>query len=302
MRRVALSLLAFTAFAAPVRPLHTQEVRQQGKPLTVPAYSAEVRWNRTAQHFYAFFIGGIAHAKSLGRTPEAFGRFLGDLYASGWGQPQSGTAIAVARTWYFNFEALPKADAQLVAVDDTTAVLRHRRTHVAFFGPTRAVSGVTLDDYDRAFAAAGTRINEYLGLHTRITVEGEWNVITISGRGSAVRTTTFPVGTYAVSFSAEAVQRDPSLAGTWEVTYTPNGHLTLRHDGAVLLENDFEVTFDQFALLHADVLKSGDKGCTTTATYRWGADDRAGRLTFARLTDDCQPRVDWFVNAVLTRK
>jgi hypothetical protein len=301
MRRVALMLLAFTALAA-APGLGAQEVQQQGKALTFPAYSADQRWNRTAEHFYAFFIAGIAHAKSLGKTPEQYGRFIGDLVAPSWGRPGSGSAIGVSRGWVYNFEAMPRGDAEASAVNDTLVVLRYRRTYVPFFGPTRSAFGVTLDEYERAFVALGTRINEYLGLHTRFRVDGDFHVVTISGRGKAVGAATFPTGTYTISFSADAVQKDPDLGAAWEITYTPNGHLTLRKNGATLLENDYEITFDQFTLLHADARTDGVNGCTTPATYRWRFDSQTQRLTLVPLVDECAARADWISKAITMRK
>src|SRR4051794_447859 len=97
-------LLASILSLAPRVP--AQNVQQQASGhIVVPAYTTEQRWNRMQDHWVAFFVGGTAQAKASGKTPEDYGRFIGDLFAPTWGARNTGTALGVARSWLSNFMA-----------------------------------------------------------------------------------------------------------------------------------------------------------------------------------------------------
>lgn len=297
-------VLLFPAFAALPLSLGAQEVRQQGKALTVPVYTDAQRLNRLAGNFNAFMVAGIAQAKSLGKSAEDFGRFTGDLVASGWGPPQSGTALAFARGMAANFAGFPGGEAEVTATSDSSATVRYRRSYLTYFGPTRVMYGITVEEYERVQAGVVSRIANYLGLRAQLRNEGDWTVVTVNGRGSAAPSSVFPTGTYTGSINAQAVKDYPDLVGSWEVTFMPNGHYAIRKNGAFFIEGDYELSLDQFSIPHADTGTGGVgvKACKTPATYRWVVNAETKALTFGRLADDCQPRINFLTHVTLTKK
>lgn len=76
----------------------------------------------------------------------------------------------------------------------------------------------------------------------------------------------------------------------------------LRHNGSPSIEGDYEVTLDQIAFPHAEMGASGMPTCSTPAAHQWFTDARTKEIRFARLFDDCAPRVDWVTNVRLTKK
>ena len=46
--------------------------------------TVDQKWNRATHNYDLALIYGIAYSKSLGRTPENFGKFVGDLVALKW--------------------------------------------------------------------------------------------------------------------------------------------------------------------------------------------------------------------------
>jgi hypothetical protein len=86
----------------------------------------------------------------------------------------------------------------------------------------RMLNGVSLDEYDKMFSVFNDRVCAHLGLRCPIRTDGDWSVMTYSGRGSAA-VLAFPRGTHSVALSAQDLPNNPQLAGTWEFTWTPSG-------------------------------------------------------------------------------
>lgn len=277
MRRLA-SLVAAAIIAA---PLAAQNVQQQAQSVVVGGATDQQRWQAAAGNLEAFMVAGIAQAKAAGRTPEDFGRLAGQLFAPEWGPANSGTPLDVARGTLRNMLGFPGTDGQIEAATDTSATIRYRRAYAAFFGPTHAALGVTLDEYDRALDATFGAIANYLGVRYASHVDGDFTEATFAGRGSAAPAEAFPLGTYAVTFSPQALQDAPELDGDWEVTFDSTGHAIGRNAGSVVADVNFTVHLDQLTVTGED--------CGTPAVYRWHVDPTTKALSFTALTDDCSP-------------
>jgi len=245
----------------------------------------------------ASFTAGIASYKALGKTAEDYGHYLGELFAPGWGAPNSGSAIPMARGGLFNYSALRGSDAEFVSASDTAAIIRFRRTHVAFFGAQRTVIGVSLDEYDQMTNAFNERLCAHLGLRCTIRNDGDWSYWTYTGRGRAA-VVAFPRGTYSVTLGAQDVQHNAPLAGTWEFAWTPSGRFSVRQDGKVQVEGEYALALDQIAIKN----ETGPLACPGPATYRWVVDPTTNSLFFGRLADDCDGRVQVLTTRGFTKK
>jgi hypothetical protein len=295
MHRRMLVSTALAVLAAP--PLAAQEARQQDRAdVTVPAYTDQARWARVTTHMVQFLVMGIAHAKARGESPEDYGRFVGERFATTAGPANTGHPVRVARAIYRNFIAFPASEAQIVSASDTSATLRYRRFHVREFGPEGRLFGVTIDEYDRASAAIHQRIAEHLGLRQEQRLDGEWNVVTIRGRGSAA-VVDFPRGTYAVTLSAEDLGGRAEVAGTWELSFGADGRYAVRHNGQEKVRGAYRLRLDEIAL--GD--ETGSLACAGPGTYRWSVNAR-GELTLGRLADACEGRTAVFARRPLSRR
>jgi len=297
MRRILLlAVIPIARAFGAAAPLHAQAPGQQGA-IMVPALSDQERWDRSSTLMVASFTAGIASYKALGKTAEDYGHYLGELFAPGWGAPNSGSAIPMARGGLFNYSALRGSDAEFVSASDTAAIIRFRRTHVAFFGAQRTVIGVSLDEYDQMTNAFNERLCAHLGLRCTIRNDGDWSYWTYTGRGRAA-VVAFPRGTYSVTLGAQDVQHNAPLAGTWEFAWTPSGRFSVRQDGKVQVEGEYALALDQIAIKN----ETGPLACPGPATYRWVVDPTTNALFFGRLADDCDGRVQVLTTRGFTKK
>jgi hypothetical protein len=191
---------------------------------------------------------------------------------------------------------MPGSEVQIVEASDTAATVRYRRTHVPMFGPERQISGVTVEEYDRAFRVAHERIAAYLGLRHEERIDGDWNVVTVRGRASAA-VTAFPKGTYAVTLAPDTTRPPSDAVATWEVTYAPDGRYTVRRNGEPVVQGAYDLRLDELVVRD----ETGARACAGPGTYRWGVNAR-GELTIGRLSDACDGRVRFLTSRPLVRK
>jgi hypothetical protein len=297
MQRRVLVVLTALAVGSGAAPLAAQEARQQdAAAVTVPAYTDQQRWNRAAFLNASALVAGIAYAKARGQSADEFGRFAGDAFASGWGPPNSGHAVRMARGINFNFAALTGSESQIVTASDTAASVRFKRSYVRYFDAQRQMVGVTVDEYERALSAIHQRIAAHLGLRVEKRIEGDWQVITVYGRGSAA-VTDFPRAAYTVTLSQEDTAGRPELAGTWEISFGADGRYTVRQNGETKAQGAYELRLDELALRD----ETGPLACSGPATYRWTVNAR-GDLVLGRLADACEGRTRVFARRPLSRK
>ena len=295
MTRRALAVTLFASLSALPRLAAAQEVRQQGKTIAFPAFTLDQNWSRASTLLYAAQIGAFAYAKQHGASADAYGREVSRVYAPGWGQPESGSAIRYARGIQNNLRAFQGSSVDVLQVNDTLVTMRVLRNWRSYFGPTQTANGVTLDEYDAVDAAFNAEIARHLGLHYVQRVDGDYLVMTISGRGKNA-VIDFPRGTYTTTLSAQDVPGHPEDVGTWEFAYAPDGRFAVRKNGAAFLQGDYELSFDE-VVWRNERQANGDVGCAGPGRFRWTANPTTGALTFGRLADDCENRV-----LVLTRK
>lgn len=299
MTRRVLAVVA-VLLAALHRSPAAQEVRQQAKTITFPTFTADQNWARASTLIHSSLISGFAFAKTRGVSAEEYGRTVGDIFAPGWGQRDGGSAIRYARGIQNNLRAMTGTNVEVLAVDDTLVTMRATRAWRSMFGPSQQVYGVTLNEYETIEGVFQERIARYLGLRYAQHPDGDYETITISGRGKNA-VLDFPRGTYTATFSAQDVPGHPEDVGAWEFTYTPAGRFIVHRDGAPFVEGDYELAFDEIVFRN-ERLANGDVGCPGPGRFRWTANPATGALSFGRLADDCDNRVFVATRKALTRK
>ena len=297
-RRAIVAIIVLLAALHPSPA--AQEVRQQGKTITFPTFTADQNWARASVLMNAEAVGGFAFAKTRGVSAEEYGRVVGDLFAPGWGQRDGGSAIRYARGIQNNLRAMTGTSVEVLAVSDTLVSMRATRGWRAYFGPSQAVFGVTLDEYETIQGTFQDRVARYLGLRYAQRVEGDYVVMTISGRGKNA-VLDFPRGTYTLALSAQDVPGHAEDVGSWEFTYTPDGRFIVRRDGAPFVQGDYDLAFDE-VVFRNERQANGDAGCAGAGRYRWTANPATGALSFGRLADDCDNRVLVATRKALTKR
>lgn len=153
-----------------------------GQQAAWPEYSDEQRWSRLGVLSTVGTVAAIAYATQHGATIESFGRWWGDLFAPGWGQPGSYGPLQVMRGMRRNLLAWPGSEFEILSQDENSVTARANRPWVAYFGDDRLWYGVTVDEFERLNAIFMRRIAEYHGLEFREQRDGDWWVLTFARR------------------------------------------------------------------------------------------------------------------------
>ncbi|MFQ6127239.1 MAG: hypothetical protein ACE5R6_21920, partial [Candidatus Heimdallarchaeota archaeon] len=65
--------------------IYAQEKKEQAEQkIELPKLYLEQKLDRTVMNLAAFITGSIAYAKSMEKTPEDYGKFIGETFAPGW--------------------------------------------------------------------------------------------------------------------------------------------------------------------------------------------------------------------------
>lgn len=273
-------------------PLAAQEARQQGRTVIIPEYTEAQRLNRSAFLATSNLAMLISYAKAHGQSVDDVARWLGDKYAPGWGPANSGVAIRVARGMVFNSSAFPNAQPTIVSATDTSAVMRHRRGYVTYFGTTGQIDGTTVADLDRLFSIASERIASHLGLRYSEQSDSAWVTVTLGGRGSAA-IDAFPRGAFSVTLAPE---HGPGSVGTFESRYAPDGTFEVSQGGKVDVRGRYEIWLDQITISG----EPGQSACPGSGTYRF-VPQANGDLVFGRLSDSCERRARYLARRHVKR-
>jgi hypothetical protein len=275
-----------------------QDAQQQPRTIVFPTLTVDQHWARATTLMTSFGVGALAFAKAHGFTAEAYGREMGKLFAPGWGAQNTGTALRLARGMQNNWSARAGAKVEVLSVNDTSITMRVAREWRTDFGATKQSYGVTLDEYEATNAAFYDEIAKYLGLRYEQRMDSASLIVTINGHGKDASPLAFPRGIYSSVISPADIPNRAELAGTWEATYAPNNRITVRKDGAVVVEGDYELSFDEIVVKN----ETGSKACSGPGRYRWTANPTTHALSLGRLVDDCDGRYLVFTRRALTKK
>jgi hypothetical protein len=293
---VAMKRLVALAALVAAAPISGQQVQQQATTIAFPTFTTDQNWTRASTLLIANQVVGYAFAKARGVSPEEYGRIGAETFAPGWGTPESGSAIRYARGIQNNWRSYAGGVAEVLSVSDTMIVMRASRPYVSYFGPTKQVYGVTLDEFEAVSKAFNEGIGRYLGLHYEDRVDSAWVTMTIRGRGkNAVND--FPRSTYTIVLTPQDPGVNPGLVGTSEVTFGPNGRYAIQHDGKPFLQADYDLAFDEIVFRNAP-----GADCTAPGRYRWTVNPANGNLSLGRLSDDCTQRAAFFTRRAFTKK
>ena len=151
----------------------------QAQAVELATYTPEQRWERAASQFAVSGVAAIAYAKSMGQTVEEYAGAVADLFAPGWGEPDSGS-LTIVRGMHRNFSLFPNAEFEIVEQSEESVTARVNRPWAGYFGEDETWYGVTLEEYEKSNQVFLSRLCEYLGLGYEEWTDEGWAYLKFS--------------------------------------------------------------------------------------------------------------------------
>jgi len=151
--------------------------QEEKQKVEAPQLTLEQKWQRAEYNLTSTFIAGIAYAKSLGKSSSHFGKYLGEMFATGWEGPLSVTDFI--KTMHWNWQMW--SDFQIEGLEESEDFYKAK---IKGAGEKYVTSwtdpGVTLEEYYDCLGQVMTQIAGSLGLEYKQKVEGDWVVFTVT--------------------------------------------------------------------------------------------------------------------------
>jgi hypothetical protein len=141
---------------------------QQTTP-TLPTYTAEQRWARSAELGIANHVVNLMQAKARGLTPDAFGQESFKIFGPPRGWVNSTTPFALFRGMYNNLMTHPRQQCMLLEASENLVKAECNRPYAASVRNRTAAYGVTLEEYEASFLAFAQAV----AAHHKMTWEEE---------------------------------------------------------------------------------------------------------------------------------
>lgn len=111
---------------------------------SVPELTQEQVQQVLYNHVVAYASSGISYAKSMGKTPESYGRYVGNLFTPFW-DPAAGLPGFANQIMFILAGIHPDNEMKIVGQDENSIRVRMKNVDMAFKqGP---MLGVTYDEY-----------------------------------------------------------------------------------------------------------------------------------------------------------
>jgi hypothetical protein len=145
----------------------------------LPEFTPEQRWERASAHVTLFGVAMLRLAAEEGKTAEAVGEYLAEMFGPGW---SATTPLAMARGIRLNWHMWPGVDWRLEESTDQHVTFRVNRPYRALFGESGSAFGVSIEDYEASLRVFHERIAERLGMEYHQIVADDWVSVTIRTR------------------------------------------------------------------------------------------------------------------------
>ncbi len=112
--------------------------------ISVPELSEQQKQEVLYNHVVAYAASGISYAKSLGKSPEEYGRYVGSLFTPFW-DPAAGLPGFANQIMFILVGIHPANEMEIVAQDENSIKVRMKNVDMPFLqGP---MLGVSYDEY-----------------------------------------------------------------------------------------------------------------------------------------------------------
>lgn len=147
--------------------------------IQLPQLSIEQKLVRSARNTTTRDIVGIAYAKSLGKTPEDFGKYIGEHTAFFWSDIKGKGSIPFVQYWYRFLQTDGNSKMEILSVSEKSV-----KAKMTVYGETniKALSdlGVTLEEYANFYGKYSETLADYLGLEYKQKFEDGWIVFSVT--------------------------------------------------------------------------------------------------------------------------
>jgi len=152
---------------------------QTEQKIELPERTPEWKLGRAVWHMDLYVCTGIAYAKSLGKTAEDYGKFVGEKFAPSWEGAKGQGVAALIRTWSGHWQLYENGKFEIISESETSVTAKLNRPYSAYF-KDGDLYGVTMNEYETFLEQIGLAIANYLGLKYEQKVEGDNLITTIS--------------------------------------------------------------------------------------------------------------------------
>jgi len=147
--------------------------------IQLPQLSLEQKLERSARNTTTRDIVGIAYAKSLGKTPEEFGKYIGEHTAFFWADIKDKGSVPFVQYWYRFLQTDKNSKMEILSVSEKSV-----KAKMTVYGETniKALSdlGVTIEEYASFYGKYSETLAEYLGLEYKQKFEDGWIVFSVT--------------------------------------------------------------------------------------------------------------------------
>jgi hypothetical protein len=146
--------------------------------IQLPQLSLEQKLDRSVRNTTGRDIAGIAYAKSLGKTPEDFGKYIGENTAFFWADIKGKGSVPFVQYWYRFLQTDTNSKMEIISVSEKTV-----KAKMTVYGETNlkafADLGVTIEEYASFYGKYSEALAEYLGLEYKQKFEDGWIVFSV---------------------------------------------------------------------------------------------------------------------------
>jgi hypothetical protein len=158
-----------------------QTTQTKHSQIELPQLSLEQKLERSSRNTSSREIVAIAYAKSLGKTPEDFGKFIGERTAFFWADIKGKGPVPYVQYWYRYLQTDINSKMEIISVSEKTV-----KAKMTVYGETNLKSysdlGVTLEEYARFYGKYAETLADYLGLEFMQKFEDGWIVFTVTDK------------------------------------------------------------------------------------------------------------------------
>jgi hypothetical protein len=158
---------------------------KKAEKIELPQLKIEQKWQVARNNLTSFSMATIAFAKSLGKTPEDFGEFYGELTASTYqARVKSVKEFVQAIHTLGQIFYSEKEDYKIEILSESEISVEGRMSIPAAY-PLKywADPGVTVEEYLRYWGKLWAVTAGHCGMEYKQKFEGDWVYFTVSKKG-----------------------------------------------------------------------------------------------------------------------
>lgn len=171
-------IVVFLLFCANKLQAQTADVKLD-QIIQLPQLSLEQKLDRSARNTTTRDIVGIAYAKSMGKTPEDFGKYIGEHTAFFWADIKGKGSVPFVQYWYRFLQTDRNSKMEILSVSGKSV-----KAKMTVYGETNikalADLGVTIEEYASFYGKYSETLADYLGLEYKQKFEDGWIVFSVT--------------------------------------------------------------------------------------------------------------------------